>query len=72
MVGHEQWVEVNEVQAALKAAKAKVQEALKPGKVTGGSKDENMGVAYEFPNAKVYFQQYFLNYSCFGHLLLFI
>ena len=53
MVGHENWVELKEVQAAIKGAKAKIQEALKPGKVPGGSKEENAGVAYEYPDAKV-------------------
>ena len=53
MVGHENWVELKEVQPALKAAKAKIQEALKPGKFPGGSRADNVGVAYEFPDAKV-------------------
>ena len=30
-----------------------MQHALKPGKFPGGSKEENQGVAYEFPDAKV-------------------
>ena len=53
MVSHTQWVETAEVKGALKAAKEKIQEALRPGKVPGGSEDENIGVAYEFPDAKV-------------------
>ena len=53
MEGYENWVEVKDVQAALKLAKSQVQEVLKPGKIPGGSKEENIGVAYEFPDAKV-------------------
>ena len=53
MEGYEHWVEVKDVQAALKLAKCRVQEALKPGKIPGGSKEDNEGVAYEFPDAKV-------------------
>ena len=53
MEGYEHWVEVKDVQAALKLAKSRVQEALKPGKIPGGSKEDNVGVAYEFPDAKV-------------------
>ena len=41
------------MKGAIKDAKGKVQEALKPGKVPGGSSEENLGVAYEFPDAKV-------------------
>ena len=58
MVEWENWIEIEGVKATLKEAKAKVQEALKPGKFPGGSKDDNMGVAYEFPDAKVI---YFFN-----------
>ena len=53
MVGQENWVELKEVQPAIKGAKARIQDALKPGKVPGGSKEENFGVAYEYPDAKV-------------------
>ena len=56
MIGHNNWVEDKEVQAAIKTAKGKVQEALKPGKVVGGSRDENIGVAFEYPDAKVSYQ----------------
>ena len=55
MEGYEHWVEVKDAQAALKLAKSRVQEALKPGKFPGGSKEDNIGVAYEFPDAKVSF-----------------
>ena len=53
MIGHVNWVEDKEVQPAIKIAKGKVQEALKPGKTIGGSRDENVGVAFEYPDAKV-------------------
>ena len=53
MEGYENWVEVKDVQADLKLAKSQVQEVLKPGKIPGGSKEDNMGVDYEFPDAKV-------------------
>ena len=53
MIDHLHWVEAAEVKGAIKDAKGKVQEALKPGKVPGGSSEENLGVAYEFPDAKV-------------------
>ena len=58
MIGHMNWVEDKEVQSAIKVAKGKVQEALKPGKVIGGSRDENVGVAFEYPDAKVSYQYY--------------
>ena len=38
----------------VKEAKAKVQRALMPGQVQGGSAEVNIGVSYEFPDAKVY------------------
>ena len=53
MEGYETWVELKEVKPALKIGKLKVQEALKPGKVPGGAKEDNVGVAYDFPDAKV-------------------
>ena len=53
MEGHENWIEVSDVQEALKRAKAKVQEALKPGKFPGGTREDNLGVAFDFPDAKV-------------------
>ena len=52
-MGLDSWTEVKEMKTALKDAKMKVQNALKPGKFPGGSKEENQGVAYEFPDAKV-------------------
>ena len=53
MIDHTHWVETQEVKIAVKAAKERIQEALRPGKVPGGSKEENVGVAYEYPDAKV-------------------
>ena len=53
MEGYENWVEVKDAQAALKLAKSRVQEVLMPGKIPGGSMEDNIGVAYEFPDAKV-------------------
>ena len=53
MEGYENWVEVKAVQDSLKLAKSQIQEVLKPGKFPGGSKEDNIGVAYEFPDAKV-------------------
>ena len=54
MIGHENWIETSDVKDAVKRAKALVQEALMPGRVEGGSAEENTGVAYEFPDAKVF------------------
>ena len=59
MINLHHWVETAEVNEAIKDAKEKIQEALKPGKVPGGSPEENLGVAYEFPDAKVL--SYFLS-----------
>ena len=53
MIGLESWVETAENKAAVKDAKAKVQRALMPGQVQGGSAEVNVGVSYEFPDAKV-------------------
>ena len=52
MVGHHSWVEIAAVKGSLADAKREVQEALKPGRVPGGSKEDNEGVAYAFPDAK--------------------
>ena len=57
MIGHMNWVEVKDVQPAIKKAKEKVQEALKPGKFPGGTRNQNMGVAFEFPDAKVFIRR---------------
>ena len=57
MIGHMNWVEVKDVQPAIKKAKEKVQEALKPGKVPGGTRNQNVGVAFEFPDAKVFIRR---------------
>ena len=53
-VGYFNWVEVKDIQVSIKLAKSMVQEALKPGKFPGGSKEDNLGVAYEYPDAKGY------------------
>ena len=57
MIGHMNWVEIKDVQPAIKKAKEKVQEALKPGKVPGGTRNQNVGVAFEFPDAKVFIRR---------------
>ena len=54
MLGLESWVETADFKAELKDAKSKVQRALMPGQVQGGSAEVNFGVSYEFPDAKVY------------------
>ena len=36
----------------LKTTKKLVQTTLKPGQVAGGSAEDNIGVAWEFPDAK--------------------
>ena len=54
MVNCLNWTETKDVQVAIKFAKSRVQEALKPGKFPGGSKEDNVGVAYEYPDAKGY------------------
>jgi hypothetical protein len=54
MIGLENWTETADVKGALKEAKAQVQQALMPGQVKGGTQEENVGVAYEFPDAKVF------------------
>ena len=53
MINHLNWVENKDAKAALKEAKAAVQKALMPGQVEGGDAEANVGVAYEFPDAKV-------------------
>ena len=53
MVGHFNWVEDATVKLRIKQAKEVVQKALKPGQVIGGTDDENVGVAYGYPDAKV-------------------
>ena len=53
MIIHLSWIEGKDVKAALKDAKEAVQKALMPGQVEGGTAEENVGVAYEFPDAKV-------------------
>ena len=55
MINHLNWVENRDVKAAIKEAKEAVQKALMPGQVEGGTAEENIGVAYEFPDAKVFF-----------------
>ena len=47
-------METADFKAELKDAKSKVQRALMPGQVQGGSAEVNVGVSYEFPDAKVY------------------
>ena len=42
-VGHLDWVETKDVESAIKEAKEVVKNALKPGNVPGGSKEENLG-----------------------------
>ena len=54
MIGLESWVETADMKVELKEAKAKVQRALMPGQVRGGSAEVNVGVCYEFPDVKVY------------------
>ena len=54
MIGLENWTETADVKGALKEAKAQVQQALMPGQFKGGTQEENVGVAYEFPDAKVF------------------
>ena len=44
MVKHHNWIEDASVKAELAAAKAIVQQALKPGQVPGGSQEENEGI----------------------------
>ena len=61
MIDLTNWIETEDVKAALKGAKARVQQALMPGQVEGGSPEENIGVAYEFPDAKVV--MYFSNFT---------
>ena len=51
--GHFNWVEDMSVVGLIKKEKAVVQQALKPGQVPGGSDEENIGVAYGYPDAKV-------------------
>ena len=53
MEGYENLVEVKDVHAALKLAKSRVKEVLMPGKIPGGSMEDNIGVAWELLNAKV-------------------
>ena len=53
MVGHFNWVEDATVKLRIKQAKEVVQKALKPGQVIGWTDDENVGVAYGYPDAKV-------------------
>ena len=52
---HLDWVEDKSVADTIKEEKQVVKDALKPGKYPGGSKEENLGVAYDFPDAKVRF-----------------
>ena len=51
MIGLESWVETADMKVEVK--EAKVQRALMPGQVQGGSAEVNVGVSYEFPDAKV-------------------
>ena len=53
MVGHFNWVEDATIKPSIKKAKEVLQKALKPGQVVGGSKKENIGQAYGYPDAKV-------------------
>ena len=43
MIGLEAWVETKVWKADVKGAKAKVQETLAPGRVAGGSREQNIG-----------------------------
>ena len=52
MIGHFNWIEDASVKAEIAAAKKVVQDVLKPAKVHGGSAEENIGIAYSYPDAK--------------------
>ena len=52
MIEHHSWVEDASVKAAIAGAKKAAQEVLKPGQAPGGSKEDNQGVAYGFPDAR--------------------
>ena len=43
MIGLESWLETKVWKKDVKGAKAKVQETLAPGRVSGGSREENIG-----------------------------
>ena len=43
MIGHHNWIEDKSVKAEIAAAKKIVQDVLKPAKVPGGPRDENLG-----------------------------
>jgi hypothetical protein len=51
--GHHDWVENKDVADHIKTEKEAVKTALKPGQHPGGTKEDNFGVAYDFPDAKV-------------------
>ena len=42
MEGYENWVEVKDVQGALKLARSRVQEVLMPGKIPSGSMEDTI------------------------------
>ena len=53
-IGHYNWIEDMQVKPKIKMEKEVLQKALKPGQVPGGSSAENIGVAYGYPDAKVF------------------
>ena len=58
MVGHEDWVENQQIAPAIKEAKEVIREALKPNKFPGGSKEDNLGLE-KFRHSDVLTYKYF-------------
>ena len=52
-IDHLAWIEDKDVKDDIKEAREKIKTALKPGQHPGGSKEDNIGVAYDCPDAKV-------------------
>merc|ERR1719186_1269433 len=51
-IDHLAWIEDKDVKDDIKEAREKIKTDLKPGQHPGGSKEDNIGVAYDCPDAK--------------------
>ena len=51
--GHYDWIVGKDIVPSIKTEKEAIKGALKPNKYPGGSKEDNVGVAYDFPDPQV-------------------